>query len=141
LILIDANVLLYAYHSRSEHHKACRAWVEKAFSGPEPVALCWPTILAFVRIGTNTRAFARPFTIQEAASIVDQWMEAPAVEVVERGERYWPILKGLMVEAQITGPLVSDAALAALALELGAAVCTTDRDFRRFVRLRVVDPL
>ena len=141
MILLDANVLLYAYHSRAEHHKTCRRWVEGAFSGPEPVALCWPTILAFIRIGTNPRAFDRPFTIKEAISIVAEWLEAPAVQLLEPGERYWAILKALMVEAQISGPLVSDAALAALALEHGAALCTTDRDFRRFTRLRLVDPL
>jgi hypothetical protein len=141
MILVDANVLLYAYHPRAEQHARCRGWVEKAFVGVEPAGLPWATILAFLRIGTNHRAFERPLTIVEATKIVAEWLTLPAVAVVDPGERYWEILGALLVEAQAAGPLVSDAAIAALALENGAALCTTDRDFRRFKGLRVVDPV
>ena len=141
MILVDANVLLYAYHPRAVQHDRARTWVETAFSGESPVALSWSAVLAFLRISTNARAFDEPLTIAEATAIVSEWLRLPAVVLLEPGERYWEILRGLMTEAQVSGPLVSDAAVAALALEHGAALCTTDRDFRRFPRLRIIDPL
>ncbi len=140
MILVDANVLLHAYQPRSEHHERCRAWVERAFSGQEPVCLAWVTILAFIRIATNPRIFEAPLTGEEAISIVASWLERPAVSALEAGERCWEILRGLLIEAQIRGPLVMDAFLAALALENGATLVTTDRDFSRFPKLRLGNP-
>lgn len=141
MILVDANILLYAYDPRSEHHERCRSWVAKAFSGEEPVCLAWLTILAFIRICTNPRIFEAPLSAQEASAIVSSWLARPAVSVLEAGEQCWEILRTLLVEAQVTGPLVMDAFLAALALENGATLATTDRDFSRFARLRVSNPL
>lgn len=140
MILVDANVLLYAYDPRSAHHERCRRWVEQAFSGEEPVCISWVTLLAFVRISTNPRVYEAPLTIAEAVAIVASWLERKAVSVLEAGEQTWEILRGLLVEAQVTGPLVTDAFLAALALENGATLVTTDRDFARFPRLRCSDP-
>lgn len=141
LILVDANVLLYAYFPESPHHPRCRAWIEATLSGAVPVRLSWLTILAFARIATAPRVFRRPFGIDEAATIVSTWLRRSSVAVLEPGERYWPILRELLVSAQVTGPLVMDAALAALAIEHGATLCTTDADFRRFPGLRTVSPL
>lgn len=140
MILVDANVLLHAYHPRSGAHDSCRAWFEAALSESEPVGLAWLTLWAFIRIGTNPRAFQRPLSVSEATSIVSELLTISCVILLEPGERYWPILSQLLAEGQVSGPLVSDAALAALALEHGAAVCTTDRDFTRFAGLRLVDP-
>jgi toxin-antitoxin system PIN domain toxin len=139
--LVDANLLLYAYFPGAEHHERARAWLEAAFSGPEPVGLSWSTILAFLRIGTNPRVFERPFSGAEVEAIVSSWLAEPAVALLGPGERYWEILRGLIIDAQVTGPLVSDAALAALAIEYGATLVTTDRDFARFRGLRVENPL
>ena len=75
-----------------------------------------------------------------AAAIASSWFDVAAVRVVVPGERYWEILKNLLLEAQVTGPLVTDAALAAMAIEQGASVCTTDRDFTRFAEVQIVDP-
>jgi uncharacterized protein len=141
LILLDANVLIYAYHPRSPHHDRCRTWLERALSGDAPVALSWLVILAFLRIGTSSRAFEHPLTMPEALAIVSEWLALPAVVLLEPGEGHWQHLHQMLVEAQVTGPMVTDAALAALAVEHGAEVCTTDRDFRRFKGLRIVDPL
>jgi hypothetical protein len=140
MILVDANVLLYAYQPRAEHHQRCRAWVEQAFSGEEPVCLAWVTVLAFLRISTNPRVFERPLLAAEAASAVSSWLERPSVSVLEAGEQCWEILRRLLVEAQATGPLVMDAFLAALALENGATLVTTDRDFARFPKLKFHNP-
>ena len=140
MILVDANVVLHAYHPRSEKHEPCRVWVEEAFSGMTPVGLPWITIWAFLRISTNPRAFEHPLTIKESRDIVSAWLDAPVARLIEPGEQYWGILSKLLVEAQVSGPLVTDAALAALALEHGASVCTTDRDFSRFPGVKSIDP-
>lgn len=138
--LLDANILLYAYDSDSPHHAICRRWLEGVFNSDELVALPWQTLLAFVRISTNPRATKRPLRNAEACDMVNSWLDRPNVRLINAGERFWELLKKLIVEAQVTGPLVSDAALAALALENGAAVCSVDRDFRRFRGLRLIDP-
>jgi uncharacterized protein len=141
VILVDANLLLYAYFPRAEQHERARAWLEGALSGPEPVGLSWSTILAFLRIGTSPRVFERPLSGSEAEAIVSSWLAEPTVALVGPGERYWALLRRLLLDAQVTGPLVSDAALAALALEHGATLVTTDRDFVRFRGLRLENPL
>jgi toxin-antitoxin system PIN domain toxin len=138
--LLDANILLYAYDSESTQHFACRTWLEAVFNDEETIALPWQTVLAFVRIATNPRAVHRPLTGSEACGIVDSWLQRPNVVVLDAGERFWEIFRAQMVEAQVTGPLVTDTALAALALEHGATLCSTDRDFRRFRALKLLDP-
>lgn len=141
MILLDANVLLHAYHPQSREHTRAKAWLEETLSGPGPVVLAWPTIHAFLRIGTNPRVFERPFSIREAARIVTSWLELPSVSTVDPGDRHWAILRGLLDEGQVAGPLVSDAALAALAIEHGATLVSTDRDFSRFPGLQWENPL
>jgi toxin-antitoxin system PIN domain toxin len=140
VIVVDANVLLYAYDPRSTAHDRCRAWVEQALSGDEPIVIPWVTLLAFVRIGTNARVYERPLLATEALAIVRSWLERPVVSVVEASESCWETFQRLVTEGQVTGPLVSDAFLAALALENGATLATTDRDFTRFPSLRTVNP-
>jgi toxin-antitoxin system PIN domain toxin len=141
VILVDANLLLYAYDPSCSQHKAARVWFEGVLSGTEHVALAWPTILAFLRISTSPRLLEHPLSIQEAVSAVSEWLERPMVTVLNPGDRHWEILRELMMTGQARGPLVSDASLAALALEHGAAIATADRDFARFPGLRVVNPL
>jgi uncharacterized protein len=138
--LLDANILLYAYDSNSAHHAACREWLQAALNAEEPVGLPWQTSLAFIRISTNPRAVRRPLEPKEACAIISLLCERPNVVVVEPGDRFWPTFRKLVTDDRVSGPLITDAALAALALELGACVCSTDRDFRRFDGLSVVDP-
>jgi uncharacterized protein len=137
--LLDANILLYAYNRDSTHHQVCRIWLEEAFNGSEPVALPWQTLLAFIRIATNPRISSRPLSAPQACEIVGRWLEHPNVTVVGPADRFWMILREQIVDAQVSGPMVTDAALAALALEHGAAMCSTDRDFRRFRGLKLID--
>lgn len=141
MIILDANVLLYAYHSGSQHHESCRAWLEAVLNGSEQVGLPWQTILAFIRIATNPRAFQRPLRTADAIEIVETWLACPPVMVVGPADHYWPLLKQQLTDAQVSGPLVTDAALASLAIEHGAVLCTTDRDFARFRGLKLLDPL
>lgn len=141
MIAIDANLLLYAYHSGAAQHAAAKAWLEDALSRAEPVGLSWSTILAFLRIGTSPRVFERPYGIEEAAAIVSGWLDRRSVAVLRPGDRFWSILRQLLVESRAEAALVSDAALAALAIEHGATLCSTDRDFRRFPGLKLSNPL
>jgi toxin-antitoxin system PIN domain toxin len=141
MILIDANLLLYASDTASVHHEAARRWLEKTFSEPEPVALAWVVLLAFLRVGTNPRLRKNALSIAEATSIVSDWLERPMVTILSPGERHWQILRDLLAKGQAHGPLITDAHLAALAIEHGAILATTDRDFTRFPGLRILNPL
>jgi len=141
MILVDANLLLYAYHPRAEQHAASRAWLETALSGSALVRFAWLTLWAFLRISTNPRVFARPLSASEAETAVSSWLSQPAAAILDPGERHWDILRGLLREGQTVGPLVMDAALAALAIEHGATLHTTDRDFSRFPSLNWTNPL
>ena len=141
MILVDANLLLYAYDSTSRFHESSRRWLEEVLSGNQPVGLPWTTLLAFLRISTNPRAMSQPLSLDEASAIVSGWLDQPCVTVPAPGERHWKILVKLLLGAQAKGPLVTDAHLAALALEHGALLATTDRDFTRFDGLRFENPL
>lgn len=141
MLLLDANLLIYAYYSDSDEHAGAKAWVQSAFSGAEAVGLPWLTILAFLRITTNQRIFERPLSMAKAQSIAASWLERPQVHTVEAGANFFNVLSKLLGPAQIKGPLVTDAAIAALAIEHGATLCTTDRDFARFSGLKWINPL
>lgn len=141
MILVDANLLLYAYHPKAEQHEASRAWLEASLSGSQLVRFAWLTVWAFLRISTNARVFERPLSASEAGTAVSSWLGQPSVGILEPGERHWEILQTVMKEGQTTGPLVMDAVLASLAIEHGATLHTTDRDFARFPGLKWTDPL
>jgi toxin-antitoxin system PIN domain toxin len=141
MILIDANILLYAYDSASREHPKARAWLEDVLAKPEPVLFPWQSIHAFLRIATNPRAWKSPLTVEEAREIVDEWLSLPNVVTPSPGERHWEILRELLADSQCPGPLVADAVLAAMAIEHGAELCTNDRDFSRFPKLHVLNPL
>ena len=141
MILVDANLLLYAYHPRAEQHEASRTWLEASLSGPELVRFAWLTVWAFLRIATNPRVFERPLSASEAGAAVSSWLAQPTAGILEPGERHWDILRELIRGGQAAGPLVMDAVIAAIALEHGATLCTTDRDFSRFPGLKWTNPL
>jgi uncharacterized protein len=141
VILVDANLLIYAHNQSSPQFGEARSWLDSELAGPGPVGVAWTSLLALVRISTSPRVFPMPFSLEEASDIVDRLLAQPALTVVQPGPRHWAILRRLLVESQARGPLAMDAHLAALALEHGATMYTTDRDFTRFAGLHVVDPL
>ncbi len=141
MILLDANLLLYAYNASFPQHERARVWLEEVLSRPEPVGISWTTILAFLRIATNPRAFEAPLSPEEAIACVDAWLGCPQVVILEPTDRHWEVLVRLLRSSRIRGPAVMDAHLAALAIEHGAVLCTTDRDFARFPGLRIYNPL
>jgi toxin-antitoxin system PIN domain toxin len=141
MILIDANLLLYAYNRQAREHARARAWLETILNGTSPVGLAWVTLWAFLRITTNPRVFEHPLSLDEATAIAATWLEQPVVHLLEPGERHWEILRAMTHQGQTAGPLVMDAMMAALAIEHGATLQTTDRDFARFPGLSWIDPL
>lgn len=141
MILVDANLLLYAYDSRSNRHERARRWLEQVLSGDEPVWFALVSLLAFLRISTSTAVFRRPLGAADAIGLVTAWLELPVVGVAEPTERHWSLLESLARSGQARGPLLMDAHLAALAIEHGSMLCTTDRDFARFPKLRFADPI
>lgn len=141
MILVDANLLLYAYHPRAEQHKASRQWLEAILSGPDLVRFAWVTVWAFLRISTNSRVFENPLSREEAEAVVSAWLAQPMAGILEPGERHWEILRDLIRTGQAAGPLVMDAVIAAIAIEHGATLYTTDRDFLRFSGVRVENPI
>ncbi len=141
MTLVDANLLLYAYDAESAHHAAAREWLTTEFSSGHPIRLALVTLLAFVRIASDRRVFARPLPPSEACTLVESWLDQPNVRLLQPGSRTWQLLRRLAEEGQARGPLVMDAHLAALALEHGASVATTDRDFTRFPGVETLNPL
>lgn len=141
MIVLDANLLLYAYDSSSKKHEQARNWLENAFSSATPVGLPWQTVGAFLRIVTHPRIPGQRFTIEEAVQVVDQWLEQPNVRLLGPGDQHWPLLRQLLIDGQAKGPLVTDAQLATVAMENGGILHTTDRDFARFPGLRWTNPI
>jgi toxin-antitoxin system PIN domain toxin len=141
LILVDANILLYAENVTTPQHSAARAWWDRQLSGTTPVCLCWPVINAFIRIATNHRAFVQPLTIDQANHRVQSWLDQPCVRVVGPTEHHWLIFRDLLRQAQAVANLVADAHIAAISIENGCELCSTDADFARFPKLRWNNPL
>lgn len=136
MVLIDANVLLYAVNSRAPEHEASWTWLERSLRGNEGVGFAWIALLGFLRVGTNPAALGDPLDVETATAQVERWLSAPAAVVVQPTSRHAAILGGLLRQVGVGGNLVTDAHLAALAVEHDAAVVSFDRDFARFEGVR-----
>jgi toxin-antitoxin system PIN domain toxin len=141
VILVDANLLLYAEDSSSEHHEAARTWWDAQLSGLDPVGLCWPVLNAFIRIGTNPRLHQRPLTLKEATERVQSWFDQPCVRLIQPTDQHWTIFQQMLRAGNAVGNLVSDAHLAALAVEHSCVLHSTDADFSRFRGLKWKNPI
>jgi toxin-antitoxin system PIN domain toxin len=141
MILVDANLLLYAKDSTCPQHEAARRWWDGLLSGGDEVALCWPVLTAFLRIVTHPKVYRQPLTTAEAVAEVDRWLAHPTVRVLRPTDEHWRFFRELLGTGQASANLVSDAHLAALAREHGAALASTDADFARFPGLRWSNPL
>jgi uncharacterized protein len=133
----DLNLLLYAVNADSPQHKAARSWIESAFASAGGIAFCWPALLGFLRLATRTGIFSQPLTVEQALEVVRQWIDRPAARLLAPTERHADVLASLLVAQGRGGHLVSDAHLAALAIEHGVQLGTFDRDFERFAGLRL----
>jgi uncharacterized protein len=141
MILIDANLLIYAVNSTLAQHPAAKTWWESVLAGSETVGIPWIVILAFLRICTNARVFPAPLTPNAALDYVGEWLDLPLVQAVGPGRNHWPILRNLLSQTGAGGNLTTDAHIAALALEHGCTLYSADNDFKRFPGIRHVNPL
>jgi len=141
VILVDTNLLLYAHVRSFPQHDAARAWLNGQLSGNTPVGLPWMSLLGFLRIVTNPRVFQRPAPMAQAWEQVSDWLGCDVVWVPQATERHRDVLESLLEGTGIQANLVPDAHLAALAIEHGLTLFSTDSDFARFPKLRWRNPL
>lgn len=141
VIVIDANLLIYSYDTHSADHKKSVAWLEEVLSREETVGLPWQSIAAFLRVVTNRRLPGMRVTLEQALLAVEEWLKEPNVQVLVPSGQHWRVLRRMIVDGSASGPLVTDAEMAALTIEYGGVLHTTDRDFARFPGLRWVNPL
>jgi toxin-antitoxin system PIN domain toxin len=141
MILLDANLLIYAHVESFPQHALAKSWLDARLSSGDAVGLPWASRLAFVRIVTNPRVFERPEPIAEAWRQVEAWLDVEAVWIPSPGERHRTVLTALPARGGLAANLVPDAHLAALAIEHGLLLCSTDGDFARFPGLRWQNPL
>lgn len=141
MILVDANLLIYAVNADAPAHPKARRWLEGLLSGTEEVGLPWLVVLAFLRVSTRQGILEHPLSIDKALAYVDGWLGQPFVSLVGPGPSHWAIFRNLLGASGAFGNLTSDAHVAAMALELGATVCSADYDFRRFPGIRHINPL
>ena len=141
MILIDANLLIYAHVNNLPQHFAAKGWLDGCLNASAPVGLPWPSLLGFLRIVTNPRIFERPESIKDAWKQIKEWLECPSAWIPRPAERHVEILEGLIVDLNITANLVPDAHLAALAIEHGLILCSADGDFGRFPNLKWQNPI
>lgn len=140
MILVDANLLVYAWNRHAPQHQPARAWLEDRLNDRTGVGISWAILLAFVRLVSNRRIFERAMPVTEAWRQVEEWLSLPNVWTPEPAQRHQEILRALMPEAA-KSELVPDAHLAALAIEYGLVLQTTDRDFARFRGLQWENPI
>jgi len=141
VILIDVNLLLYATNVSAIQHRAAREWLDRQLAETPRVGLPWPTLLGFLRLATSARVIMRPLTMAAAWQQVSQWLACEPTWVPLPTERHGEVLGRLLAEPGMYGNLVPDAHLAALAVEHGLTLCSTDGDFARFPELKWLNPL
>ncbi len=141
MILLDANLLLYAFDENATHHASAKGWLAEALHSGEDVGVAWTVLLAFVRIGTNPRIIQVPLSLPAVSEIVTDLLEDPAVVLLQPTPRHLELFLAMLNQGQATANLVNDAHLAALAIEHGATLCSADRDFARFPGLKWKNPL
>ncbi|HRK23034.1 MAG TPA: PIN domain-containing protein [Fimbriimonadaceae bacterium] len=141
MILLDTNLLVYASIRQLPHHAAAHDWLGRVLEGPAAVGMPWPTLLSFIRLTTEGRIFSPPVPLKDAWNQVEAWLESDLVWCPAPTDRHASILSALLAGPDITGRMVHDAHLAALAIEHGLTVCSADTDFARFPEVKWMNPL
>jgi toxin-antitoxin system PIN domain toxin len=141
VILVDANLLVYASVRTFAQHNSARQWLDERLNGSTPVGLPWIALLGFLRVTTNPRIFKQPLRMSLAWEQVEAWLACETAWTPEPTSRHRDILGQLLALPGLRGNLVPDAHLAALAIEHGLTLCSTDGDFAQFSELRWANPL
>lgn len=139
--IVDINLLIYALNKDTPHHSKAKTWLEDALSSEEPFGFAWIVILGFLRIVTNATIMPHPLRPELAVEMVDDWLQQPPSLTVVPSDQHWLIFKELLSPLGTAANLTSDAHLAALTIENGARLYSTDNDFSRFQSLRWTNPL
>ena len=139
--LLDANILVYAHVRSFPEHAAAHHWLDARLNGQEPLGLPWPSLLGFMRLVSNPRVFETPETVPHAWDQVQAWLASSAVWIPSPTEHHRKILSQFLAQPGLRANHVPDAHLAALAVEHGLILCSTDGDFARFKELRWENPL
>jgi len=141
VILVDVNLLVYATNTSASQYAAAREWLDRQLVDTPRLGLPWTALLGFLRLSTSGRIVKRPLTMAAAWNQVSQWLSCDPVWIPTPGERHVEVLGKLLAEPGVHGNLVTDAHLAALAIEHGLTLCSTDGDFARFSALKWLNPL
>ncbi len=141
MILVDANLLIYAKFSDFPQHARAFSWLQETLDSPGRLGLPWASALAFLRLSTNPRVFEQPLSMQNAWGQLAEWLDHPRVWIPEPTGEHARLLGKLLIESQATANLVPDAHLAALAIEHGLTLCSADSDFARFPGLKWSNPV
>ena len=141
MILPDINLLIYAHDPRAAHHQRALQWWNQCLQGHEGAALAWVVILGFVRIATHPKVSARPMTVEDAIGRVEEWLSMPHIHLIHPAKSHFQTWSSLLRGVGTAGNLTTDAHLAALAIERGLILQTTDADFARFPGLKWNNPL
>ena len=141
MILLDANLLIYAVNADAPLSRKAESWLESALSGQETVGFPWNVLLAFLRLTTRPGLFRHPLPIDTAFDLVASWLDQPSATIVHPGPRHLQVLRELLLPLGTGGNLTADAHLAALAIEHRAELCSSDTDFARFNGLKWRNPL
>lgn len=141
MILLDANLLIYAINEDAPLHRKAKSWLESVLSGQETVGFSWNVILAFLRLTTRPGLFRQPLPVEGAFDLVASWLTQTTTIIVHPGPRHLLVVRELLSPLGTGGNLTSDAHLAALAIECGAELCSSDTDFARFHGLKWRNPL
>ena len=141
MILVDANILIYSHVESFAQHDAARDWLDQQINGTVRVGMPWESLLAFLRLVTNARVFEHPEPIAQAWQQVRDWLSCDSVWTPQPTEQHVAVLNELLGEPGVHANLVPDAHLAALAIEHGLTLCSTDGDFARFPTLRWLNPI
>jgi toxin-antitoxin system PIN domain toxin len=141
MIMPDVNILLYAHDTTSPNHERARSWWEEQLNGSQMIAMAWVALLGFIRLTTNPRVCGRPYPPSKVMEIVGAWLQKPQVKIIHPSDRHFEILSKFIRHLGTAGNLTTDAHLAALAVERGLILQTTDSDFARFPGLKWRNPL
>ena len=141
MIIPDVNLLVYAVNRDAPEHRRAKAWLEKAMSGTDTIGFSWNVLLAFLRLTTRAGLLRNPLAPEASLDLIQTWLEQPSATVVSPGHSHLSILRELISATGTAGNLTSDAHLAAIAIEHGAELHSSDNDFGRFSRLNWRYPL
>ena len=142
MIAVDTNILVYAHRRDSSFHQAAKRVVTGLAEGRAAWALPWACLHEFMGIVTHPRIYSPPSTRSEAIDQIDAWLGSPSCTTLGENDRHWDTLMACVIEAKVAGAMIHDARIAAICEAHGVReLWTADRDFSRFKKLTVRNPL